>query len=158
MVKQMKILKLVVLLFGIISCGTITHVSAASINLICTEKGGTEKNVNRNGEVEKPISDFWSIPVSVDTVSNRATVYGKTRDLSVKPDKLNIQEFTTERKSNINSTYINVLIIDRKTLGFTYAWNSSMNYQTVVGLMTSTTTRKSHGNCTKVNAIKGNKI
>ena len=117
-----------------------------------------KKNVNRNGEVEKPISDFWSIPVSVDTVSNRATVYGKTRDLSVKPEKLNIQEFTTERKSNINSTYINVLIIDRKTLGFTYAWNSSMNYQTVVGLMTSTTTRKSYGNCTKVDAIKGNKI
>ena len=133
---------------------------AASVNLICTEKGGTEKAIDRNGESEKPVSDFWSIPVSVDTDSNRATLWGASRDLSIKPDKLHIQEFTTERTPHRDSTKIQVLIIDRKTLSFTYTRNSSLSsYLPSLRLLTTnSTTKKSYGSCVKIKEVKGSKV
>ena len=139
---------------------SVSRVSASGINLICTEKGGNVKEKDNSGESENIITDLWSIPVSVDTDSNRATLWGVSRDLSIKPDKLHIQEFTTEETSQRNSTKIQVLIIDRKTLGFTYAWKFSLSsFFPPLGLWTSnSTTKKSYGTCTKVKEVKGNKI
>jgi hypothetical protein len=139
---------------------SVSRVSAASIHLICTEKGGTEIKKDRNGESEKQITDFWSIPVSIDTDNSRATLWGETRSLSIKPDKLHIQEFTDNRSAEKVSTKIQLLIIDRKSLGFTYSWNSYISsFSPPLGEWFSISkTKKSYGICTKVKDQKGNKI
>jgi len=138
----------------------IPRASASGINLICTEKGGSEKKKDKSGESENILNDLWDIPVFVDTNSNKATLWGVTRDLSIKPDKLHIQEFTDERTPQRNSTKIQVLIIDRKTLSFTYRRGSTISsFFPPLGLWTLTSSsRESYGNCTKVKEQKGNKI
>jgi hypothetical protein len=139
---------------------SVSHVSASGINLICTEKGGSVKEKEKSGESENVLTDLWSIPVSVDITSNRATLWGASKDLTIEPTQLTIQELSRENSEHRNTTIIQVLKVDRKTLGFTYGRGSTISsFLPLLGLWTMTSsTRKSHGICTKVKEQKGNKI
>jgi len=139
---------------------SVSRVSASGINLICTEKGGSVKEKDNSGESEKNITDLWSIPVSVDIDSNRATLWGVTKDLTIEPTQLTIQELSRENSEHRNTSIIQVFKVNRKTLGFTYGRGSTISsFYPLLGLWTMTSSdRKSYGVCTKVKEQKGNKI
>ena len=139
---------------------SVSRVSASGINLICTEKGGNVKEKDNSGESENIITDLWSIPVSVDTASNRATLWGVSKDLTIEPTQLTIQELSRENSEHRNTSIIQVFKVNRKTLGFTYGRGSTISsFYPLLGLWTMTSSvRKSYGICTKVKEVKGNRI
>ena len=138
---------------------SVSRVSASGINLICTEKGGSIKEKDNSGESEKNITDLWSIPVSVDTASNRATLWGATKDLTIEPTHLTIRELSRENSEHRNTSIIQVFKVSRKTLGFTYGRGSTISsFYPLLGWTMTSSDRKSYGICTKVKEQKGNKI
>ena len=138
-----------------------TSASAAAVNFICSEKGGTEiKKSSSSGETEKTVTDLWSIPTTVDTATGRATMWGKDREMSVESAKILLREYSEKMTTTGNSTQISTLEINRRTLSFSYSWYSRTSSRIPsLGLAVSvSTTRKTNGVCTKIQEAKGNKI
>lgn len=134
-------------------------VSAAAINLVCTEKKGIEKSTSsRSGETTKELADLWSIPIAIDLSTGRATMWGRESELTVEASRLILASQKIESNPGRETSQASKLELNRQTLSFNYRWFYFITDARHGISITSSTTRASDGTCKKIQKVKGSKI